>query len=103
VTPEALARAASSILGSRWQVPLSRLLGVAPRTVRYWASGARPTPRWAWIAIAQEMELRAQEVAQGAAAIYQRLDVERMEAELAPEAERRRYLVTGRRGAPSAA
>jgi DNA-binding transcriptional MerR regulator len=45
MTTEELEAIATDILGSRWQTELARLLDVNARTVRFWASGARPIPQ----------------------------------------------------------
>jgi hypothetical protein len=54
MTPAALARYGTLLLGERWQEPLARQLhrpgaeapGIDPRLVRRWASGERPIPAW---------------------------------------------------------
>lgn len=37
---------ASLLYGDRWQMALSRALGVDDRLVRRWAKGERPVPEW---------------------------------------------------------
>jgi len=48
MTPTLLRAAGELLYGSRWQSDLAEALGVSPRTVRHWASGARPVPDGAW-------------------------------------------------------
>jgi DNA-binding transcriptional regulator YdaS (Cro superfamily) len=44
MTPADLAGFGRLLYGPRWQTELARACGVTPRTMRHWASGARPIP-----------------------------------------------------------
>lgn len=57
---EWMRRVGEAIYGPSWQTPLSEALGVAPRSVRYWASGERTPPDGARADLAALCRARAQ-------------------------------------------
>lgn len=46
-----LQQAGEALYGPFWQSTLARSLNVSPRLVRYWLSGERQPPAWAWDAL----------------------------------------------------
>ena len=42
--PETLETVGRALYGNFWQAEMSRALKVSDRTIRHWASGARPVP-----------------------------------------------------------
>jgi len=58
-SPAGLALAGEALYGHRWQTSLARDLGVAPRTIRKWASGEKSIPPRQWRYIAALLNQRA--------------------------------------------
>jgi hypothetical protein len=58
-----LARCGVALYGERWQVPLSRALGVSDRSVRAWIAGTRSIPEGVWAEVRALLNQRSGECA----------------------------------------